>query len=193
MAVFSDWEPAVVDFPDVGPVEEKFNPGVYVIDKDLSQSNIRFGKLGVNMYTPDRFAISIMNYILGGGSFTSRMTSEVRSNLGLALREEDVADHELESAKDAFVNRFIFRFTEPKSIVSRLMNLEYNGMPRDFYEAYLDNVRAVTKEDVLRVANEYLDIENMTFLIVGNSSDFEAPLDELGEVIALELKEPVVD
>ncbi len=73
------------------------------------------------------------------------------------------------------------------------MNLEYDGMPRDFYETYLDNIRAVGQEDVLRVASEYLAVEKMTFLVVGNSAGFESPLDEFGDVTMLELKEPVVD
>lgn len=231
---FAGWEAAEIDFPDKPLVKKESNPGVYLIDKDLTQSNIRFGMLGIDMYNPDRYAISIMNYILGGGSFTSRMTAEVRSNMGLAysvgsrfstssrdlgtfnaycqtktettykavnemvnqinkMTKEEISDYELKAAKDAFINRFVFRFTDPSSIVSRLMNLEYDGMPRDFYENYLDNIRAVGKKDVLRVAKEYLDVEKMTFLVVGNSAGFESPLDEFGDVTMLELKEPVVD
>jgi zinc protease len=231
---FAGWEAAKVDLPDRPMVRKESNPGVYLIDKDLTQSNIRFGLLGIDMYNPDRFAISVMNYILGGGSFTSRMTAEVRSNMGLAysvgsrfstdsrdlgtfnaycqtktettykavnemvnqikkMREEEVSDYELNAAKDAFINRFVFQFTDPSSIVSRLMDLEYDGMPRDFYEDYLDNVRAVGKKDVLRVAKEYLDVDKMTFLVVGNSAGFDSPLDEFGNVTTLELTEPEVD
>ena len=234
LSLFGRWEPADVDFPEIRAVDNEFTPGVFVIDRDLVQSNIAFGLLGVNKYTPDRWAISIMNYILGGGSFTSRLTAEVRSNLGLAysvgsifptdsrdlgtfraycqtktettykainemvnqirrIREEPVTDHELGVAKEAFINRFVFGFTNPHSIVTNLMFLEYDGMPRDFYETYLDNVRAVKKEDIKRVAAEYLDPEKMTFLIVGNSAGFEAPLDEFGEVTVRELVQPAVD
>jgi predicted Zn-dependent peptidase len=234
MGVFGEWEATDIDFPEIAQVEQKFRPGVYLIEKDLSQSNIRFGLLGVSMYNPDRYAISIMNYILGGGSFTSRMTTEVRSNLGLAysvgsrfytnardlgtfhaycqtktettykavsemvdqirnMRDQEVSDYELNTAKDSFINRFVFRFTDPSRIVSLLMNLEYDNMPRDYYEAYLDNIRSVTKKDVLRVADEYLDIDSMTFLVVGNSSGFDGPLDEFGEITVLELRDPVID
>jgi predicted Zn-dependent peptidase len=232
--LFDGWSAVEVDFPDAPAVKREFKPGVYLIDKDITQSHINFGILGANMYTPDRFAVSIMNQILGGGSFTSRMMTEVRSNMGLAysvgsrfatnsrdigtfraycqtktettckaigemvnqirgMREKQVSDYELESAKDSYTNRFVFRFTDPASIVNRLMNLEYDGMPRDFYETYLDNVRAVTKEDVLRVAKEYLRVESMTFLVVGNASALETPLGEFGKVTKLELEDPVVD
>lgn len=233
-SAFADWQPSEIDFPEVAEVKREPNPGVFLINKDISQSNLRFGIIGVNMYNSDRFAIAIMNYILGGGSFTSRMTTEVRSNMGLAysvgcnfdtgsrdlgmyyaycqtktettykaisemvsqirkMKEEEVSDYELNSAKDSYINRFVFRFTDPSSIVAQLMNLEYDGMPRDFYETYLDEVRAVNKSDVLRVAKEYLDVKNMTFLVVGNSEGFEAPLDEFGAIEMVELEDPVVD
>jgi predicted Zn-dependent peptidase len=234
MAVFEEWESRDIEFPQVPKVSTEPRTGVYLIDKDLTQSNIRFGHLGIDEYNPDRFPIAIMNYILGGGSFTSRMTTEVRSNMGLAysvgcgyqtsrrdlgtfyaycqtktetthkaisemvrqirlIREEKVTEYELNSAKDSFINRFVFRFTNPSSIVAQLMHLEYEGLPRDFYETYLDNVRDVTKDEVLRVAKEYLKPDKMTFLVVGKIDGFDAPLDEFGEITNIELTEPIVD
>jgi predicted Zn-dependent peptidase len=65
-------------------VANEFKPGVFFVEKDVNQSNIRFGHLGVTEDNPDRYAISVMNFILGGGSFNSRMTSRVRSDEGLA-------------------------------------------------------------------------------------------------------------
>jgi zinc protease len=59
-------------------------PGVYVIDVKTPQSAIVIGHLGVDRNTPDRFAIALMNDVLGGGSFTSRITERVRSDEGLA-------------------------------------------------------------------------------------------------------------
>jgi len=231
---FAGWDKKDVEFPAITNLERNFNPGVYLINRDVTQSNIRFGHLGVDQYNPDRFAISIMNYILGGGSFTSRMTTEVRSNMGLAysvgssfstgsielgsfyaycqtktetthkaiaemvrqikqIKEDKVTDTELNGAKDSYINRFVFGFTDPSSIVARLMNLEYENMPRDFYETYLDKVRAVNRDDVQRVAKKYLDPDHMTFLVVGDTENFDAPLDEFGEINMIDLKEPVVE
>lgn len=59
-------------------------PGVYQIEKDISQTNLRFGHLGIDRRNPDRHAIRIMNHILGGGGFTSRMVGKVRSDSGWA-------------------------------------------------------------------------------------------------------------
>ncbi|MBK5274677.1 MAG: insulinase family protein [Desulfuromonadales bacterium] len=51
--------------------------------KEVNQSVIRMGHLGITKNSPDLYAIRIMDYILGG-SFTSRLTMEVRTNQGLA-------------------------------------------------------------------------------------------------------------
>jgi predicted Zn-dependent peptidase len=82
-AAFSDWpkgEP-VADPPAV-PFEPK--PGVFVVEKDLPQATVRMGHLGVLKKDPDVFALEVMDFILGGSGFTSRMMRELRSNRGLA-------------------------------------------------------------------------------------------------------------
>ncbi len=82
-AAFSDWpkgEP-VADPPAV-PFDPK--PGVFVVEKDVPQANLRLGHLGVLKKDPDVFALEVMDFILGGSGFTSRMMREIRSNRGLA-------------------------------------------------------------------------------------------------------------
>ncbi len=55
-----------------------------VIDLDIPQSTIRFGLPGLLRKDEDFVAATVMNHILGGGSFTSRMWQEVREKRGLA-------------------------------------------------------------------------------------------------------------
>ncbi|MEM7177760.1 MAG: pitrilysin family protein [Pseudomonadota bacterium] len=59
-------------------------PGVKVIDLDVPQSTAIFGHAGIKRSDPDFIAAFVMNYILGGGSFNSRLTDEVREKRGLA-------------------------------------------------------------------------------------------------------------
>ena len=55
-----------------------------VIDKPVPQSIIRFGHAGIKRDDPDFFAAYIMNYVLGGGGFESRLYEEIREKRGLA-------------------------------------------------------------------------------------------------------------
>lgn len=82
--LLGDWKKSDAPLPGVPAVQATYQPGVYQIKKDINQANIRMGLLGIKRDNPDRYAIDLMNYILGGGSFTSRLTSKVRSDEGLA-------------------------------------------------------------------------------------------------------------
>jgi len=54
------------------------------IDKDLMQATILLGHLGISRDNPDFYAVSVMNYILGGGGFSSRLMQSIRDEMGLA-------------------------------------------------------------------------------------------------------------
>ncbi len=62
------------------------HPGVFLVRKDINQANISVGEIGIKRDNPDKYAVALLNYVLGGGSFTSRITSRVRSDEGLAYR-----------------------------------------------------------------------------------------------------------
>ena len=62
-------------------------PGVYFIQKAINQGYISIGHLGLEDTNPDFFAVQVMNFILGGGSFTSRITTKVRSDEGLSYNQ----------------------------------------------------------------------------------------------------------
>lgn len=55
-----------------------------IVHKDVPQSAILFAQNGLRRDDPDFYAAYVMNYILGGGGFTSRLYSEVREKRGLA-------------------------------------------------------------------------------------------------------------
>ena len=57
---------------------------VIVIERAVPQSVIRWGQAGILRKDPNFFAAYIMNNILGGGGFESRLVNEVREKRGLA-------------------------------------------------------------------------------------------------------------
>jgi zinc protease len=59
-------------------------PQMIRVNKDLTQANIIMGHEGVARSNPDYYAIQVMNYILGGGGFSSRAMDSVRNRRGLA-------------------------------------------------------------------------------------------------------------
>jgi zinc protease len=53
------------------------------INKELTQANIILGHMGISRDNPDYYAVSVMNYILGGGGFASRLMQNIRDDKGL--------------------------------------------------------------------------------------------------------------
>lgn len=83
--VFGDWPQAELQIPEVPEIESVTTSRVILVKKEIVQSNIRVGMLSLLQDThPDRFAVSVMNYILGAGGFKSRLTEKIRSDEGLA-------------------------------------------------------------------------------------------------------------
>ena len=72
------------------------------------------------------------------------------------IRKSPIDKAELAQAKETFMNQFVFRFTTSASIVGQKVDIEYEELPLNYLETYLDNVQAVTHEDVQRVARKYL-------------------------------------
>jgi zinc protease len=58
-------------------------PRLDVVDRDVTQANILFGYAGIARDNPDYYAIQVMNYIFGGGGFSSRLMKVIRDEMGL--------------------------------------------------------------------------------------------------------------
>lgn len=69
--------------PLVGPATLNFPGDTQVIDFETPQSVALFGQPGIHRDDPDFFAAYLLDLILGGGSFESRLMQEVREKRGL--------------------------------------------------------------------------------------------------------------
>ena len=69
--------------PIPGPAEVQIKGGITVVDFDTPQSVAMFGQRGIDRDDEDFFAAYVLNQILGGGSFESRLMDEVREKRGL--------------------------------------------------------------------------------------------------------------
>jgi predicted Zn-dependent peptidase len=82
--LFADW-PFPGETPPAIPTNIAFaSPGAYLVNKDVNQGRVSIMLPGVMRTDPDYFSIVLMNRILGGGGFTSRIVNRVRSDEGLA-------------------------------------------------------------------------------------------------------------
>ncbi|MCW6037789.1 insulinase family protein [Spirulina subsalsa FACHB-351] len=120
-------------------------------------------------------------FIAGGQTRSEATVPFIQSILGEVnnLRSTPISSEELDYAKNSILNSFVFNFQSPGQTLSRLMRYEYYDYPADYIFQYQRQVQATTIEDVQRVAQTYLTPDQLTTLVVGNSSEITPPLSRL--------------
>jgi zinc protease len=216
--------------------------GVYLMNKDVNQGRVSILLPGIMRGNPDYFPIIIMNDILGGGGFTSRIMNRVRSDEGLAysayssfpggvffpyaftagfqsksrtvayatsivleeikrIAAEPVKTEELENAKKGFVDRLPRSFATKAQVAGVLAYEEFTGRyatDPDYWQKVVPRIKAVTREDVQRVAKNYLTPDKLVILVVGQKNEIlqghpnhPVKLTDLGKLTELPLRDPL--
>tara|TARA_B100000674_G_scaffold489183_1_gene502731 strand:- start:325 stop:1440 length:1116 start_codon:yes stop_codon:yes gene_type:complete len=199
--------PARKDLPSIPEVEPDFRGNTYVVDLDVPQSAILFGQRGLRRDDPHWYTGLVMNYILGGGGFSSRLYREVREKRGLAysvgtdlhpmrltalisggagtnnenvaeslkiiqtewrrMRFDGVTEQELSQAKSYLTGSFPLRLSSTDRIARMLVSIQYHDLGIDYIDRRVSYIKAVTRDDIAKLARELLDPDRLTFVIVG--------------------------
>jgi zinc protease len=207
------WIPSGVAVPKIPKPDFSPAPGIYMVHKpDVNQGRVSIGHLGIVRGNPDEYALEMMNEILGGSGFTSRIMNRVRSDEGLAydagssytpgiyfegqfhaafqsksataaqaaqivldeiqqIRDKKVSAEELQTVKNQAIEVFPRLFASASAIAETFARDEFTGRAPDFWDTYRNKVKAVTIEDVQRVARKYLQPDKLVILAVGNIED----------------------
>lgn len=93
------------------------------------------------------------------------------------IRDEQVSRQELEVAKAKYTGNFVRALEQPSTIADYALSIETDDLPKDFYKNYLKKVKAVTVEDVQRVAKKYFDVKHQRIVIAGKGSEIAESLE----------------
>jgi predicted Zn-dependent peptidase len=104
------------------------------------------------------------------------------------LQTKQVSDEEIETAKNSIINSFVFNFEQKNQVMSQVMTLKLQGYADNYLDTYIDNIRRVTKQDVLEAAKKYMDPGKMIAVVVGDEKLFDKPLASVGTVKTIDLK-----
>jgi zinc protease len=200
---------------------------IYLIKKDIPQSTVIFGTIAPDIHYSGNYSLALLNYILGGGSFNSRLLREIRVKKGYAyvahstirnrggsgiflaytqtkninvdkvipimtdnikkMVTTPVEKSELEWAKNAYFNSYIFRFDTPADIISNYLSLAYYDLPEDYYGRYLSNIGKVWAGDI---QNEGMKLfgNGLVKLVVGPEA-LKNTLARFGNVVVIDVNE----
>lgn len=94
------------------------------------------------------------------------------------LTEELVPDSTIQFVKNSMNGSFARSLERPETIARFARNIQRYNLPADYYATYLERLEAVTAEDVMAAAREYIKPDNCYITVVGNK-------DEVAEKLAV--------
>ncbi len=172
----------------------------------LQVANVLFGQgLSSRLFVRVRSQLGLAYYAFSSyavqfdypGTFTVATATKAESTLQTLrvlkdeldrIRREGVTDEEVQAAKEALVNSFVFQYESPADVIFNYLRLAVTGLPMDYLARYVPHVQAVTRADVERVVRTYWKPEGMAVLVVGTPDKFDGPLTALGPVQEIPLE-----
>jgi zinc protease len=119
-----------------------------------------------------------------GGDIVSAKTDAALVEFMKELRgiqgSRPISEDELATAKDALVQRLPGQFASVSGINGAITSIWTQGLPVDYYSQYGSKIATISKEDVVRVAKQYVDMDHLAIIIVGDRASIEGPLKATG-------------
>ncbi len=143
------------------------------------------GGIGANFGHP-----GILQFVMGTKSQSTIESVQALYEDIDNLNKQPIGDDEIQRAKDAILNAFIFRLDSPDKILGERMTYEFYGYPADWLDKYEAEIKKVTAADANRVAAKYVHRDQLAVLVVGNTKEFDKPLSSLGPVKEIDITIP---
>ena len=97
------------------------------------------------------------------------------------MRDQEVSEKELTDAKSYLTGIFPIRLETQEGLVEQLLQIRMHGLPPDYLETYRDRIMKVTREDVRRVANQYVTPDSAAVVLVGDAAEVRAQAAEYAD------------
>jgi len=111
-----------------------------------------------------------------GGNFRNEVTDSAIAQILFELdriTNEYVKDDELNLTKSSMAGGFARSLERPQTIARFALNIIRNNLNKDYYQSYLKRLEAVSKEDILLMAQTYFTSKNCNIVVVGNEEVLE--------------------
>ena len=122
------------------------------------------------------YARSILSAGMGPGAWyvsAGVNPANLEKAIDLILQELDnftqngVTDEELADNKANYIGRLPLSLESNQGVASSLLNMERHQLGWDYLRSYADTVNAVTRDDILAVAQKYIQLERVAIATAG--------------------------
>jgi zinc protease len=98
----------------------------------------------------------------------------------IRLQRERIGDGELAGAQAYMTGSFPLSIETPGAIARQVVNAVFYDLSLDELRTYRQRANAVTPDDVLRVARQYIQPDRLSIVLVGNAAAFKDQLAKAG-------------
>ena len=119
----------------------------------------------------------------GGGIVTAKSDLalvEFMNEFRGAMGEKPFTDDEVTQGKESLIQSLPQRFASVNGLGNSVAAIFTQDLPQTYYQDFAAKINAVTREDLVRVAKKYIDIDHLNLVVVGDRSVIEAPLRATG-------------
>lgn len=119
----------------------------------------------------------------GGGIVTAKSDSALilfMKHLGEISGAVPFTDDEIAQAKASLVQSLPQSFASVNGVRSAISGIYLRDLGEQYYQQYAANVNKVTRDDLIRVAKKYIDLDKMNLVIVGDRATIEEALRKTG-------------
>jgi len=133
-----------------------------------------YSRLGNDKHVPSRFTATAQVRNAVTDSSVVEILKEVDR-----ISKEPVTAKELKNTKAKYVGRFVLALERPETIARYALNIETEGLPKDFYKNYLERINAITVEDVQKASQKYFNSSNARVVVAGKGSEVLENLEQV--------------
>lgn len=98
------------------------------------------------------------------------------------IRDEQIPDDEFDNAKRTIVGSWALQLEYPSTVIQNAITSKLYNLPSDYWDTYTQKIAAVTKEDVMRVAKKYIDLNKLQIVAVGEAAKITDALKPFGKI-----------
>jgi len=106
-------------------------------------------------------------------------------------RDKGATAEEWKKAQNYITGNFARGLQTPEALALRLTDIEFYGLPRDYIEKYIQNVKSVSLADVNRAAQKYFLLDDLLIVLVTPARQMRAVAEKYGPVTVVELKDAI--